>query len=157
MKTIKTLFWVIILAVLGILIYQNQDYFLATQSLTFDIKVYKWDLVHWVIPEIPNVAYFGICFSLSLILVGLKWIVTNFKANRKIKSLNSSINSKDEKIKSLENELHVFKNDPYLKKSIPASAEMDDTLPIETLVVDKDATLQVEKKTNDPDENSSTE
>ncbi len=87
MKTVKLLFWVIILAALAILFFQNESYFLAGQSLTFDIKIYKWDLFHYVIPELQNVAYFGICFGIGLFLAGFKWFVTQFKANRMIKKL----------------------------------------------------------------------
>jgi len=66
MKTFKYILWLIILGLLGILIYQNLDYFMTTVALKFDLKISTW---HWTIPELQNIVYFGICFFLGLIFL----------------------------------------------------------------------------------------
>ena len=74
MKTIKYLLWLIILVLLGILIYQNLEYFMTTVALKLDLKISTWS---WTIPEIQNIAYFAICFILGLILAGIKGFFQN--------------------------------------------------------------------------------
>ncbi|MCP4022672.1 MAG: hypothetical protein GY729_12585 [Desulfobacteraceae bacterium] len=118
MKTVKWAFWVIVLVALALLIYQNQGFFLAKQSLNYDLKISNWN---WATPEIQNVGYWGICFLIGYLLAGFKWMVTRFKANKAFKGLNASLNAKNEKIDDLINELNFYKNDPYMKK-VKASA-----------------------------------
>ncbi|MCK5348842.1 MAG: hypothetical protein KAJ25_05600, partial [Desulfobacula sp.] len=90
MKKIKYLLWLIILGLLGILIYQNLDYFMTTKALKFDLKIASWN---WTIPELQNIAYFGICFLLGFILIGTKGFVANFKLKKEIKTNNTTITS----------------------------------------------------------------
>ena len=119
MKTIKTLFWLIILSLLGTLIYQNQAYFMTMTTLDFDLKVAEWK---WTIPPIQNIAYFGICFLLGLILAGIKGLLAVFGLKKQIKSNNKINVSLQSEINSLKTELDVFKHDPYIKKEIENKA-----------------------------------
>lgn len=128
MKIIKTLFWLIILALIGTLVYQNQPYFLATPILTFDLKIPGWS---WTLPPLQNIAYFGICFVLGLILAGIKGLVAVFGLKRQIKKTNASIAGLQKEIESLKTELDVFKHDPYIKKEIENKAAFDGNLPEE--------------------------
>lgn len=126
MKTIKLLFWLIILALLGTLIYQNQDYFMAMTTLNLDLKIAGWA---WVIPPIQNIAYFGICFLLGLVLAGMKGLFSAFGLKKQIKSGNKTIASLQAEINSLKTELDVFKHDPYIKKEIENKADVAPKLP----------------------------
>jgi len=121
MKTIKLLFWLIILALLGTLMYQNQAYFMTPTALTIDLKIPGWS---WVIPPIQNVAYFGICFLLGLILAGIKGLLAVFYLRKQIKNGNKTIASLQTEINSLKTELDVFKHDPYIKKEIENRADV---------------------------------
>jgi len=112
MKTIKYLFWLIILVLLGILIYQNLDYFMAATALNYDLKVSTWQ---WTIPELPNIAYFGICFLLGFILAGFKGIVGKYRSNKEIKAKDITITTLNAEITTLKTELEVFQHDPYIK------------------------------------------
>ncbi len=115
MKTIKYLLLLIILGLLGILIYQNLDYFMTTVALKFDLKVASWN---WTIPELQNIAYFGICFLLGIILVGFKGFVTNFKLKKEIKTKNTAVTSLKEQVNTLKTQLEVFQHDPYIKNEL---------------------------------------
>ncbi len=126
MKTIKLLFWLIILALLGTLIYQNQDYFMAMTTLNLDLKIAGWA---WVIPPIQNIAYFGICFLLGLVLAGMKGLFSAFGLKKQINSGNKTIASLQAEINSLKTELDVFKHDPYIKKEIENKADVAPKLP----------------------------
>ncbi|RLC25632.1 MAG: hypothetical protein DRH93_01270 [Deltaproteobacteria bacterium] len=115
MKTIKYLLWLIILVLLGILIYQNLDYFMTTVALRFDLKVSSWN---WTIPELQNIVYFGICFLLGIILVGFKGFVTNFKLKKEIKTKDAALTSFKEQVNTLKTQLEVFQHDPYIKNEL---------------------------------------
>lgn len=122
MKTIKTLFWLIILALLGTLVYQNQSYFLATPLLNFDLKIPGWQ---WALPPLQNIAYFGICFVLGLILAGIKGLAAGFGFKKQIKKGNAALAALQKEKDALKAELDVFKNDPYIKKEIEHKAALD--------------------------------
>ncbi|MDA8133718.1 MAG: hypothetical protein M0T82_03770 [Desulfobacteraceae bacterium] len=136
MKTIKTLFWLIILALIGTLVYQNQPYFLTIPLLNFDLKVPGWS---WALPPLQNIAYFGICFVLGLILAGIKGLVAVFGLKRQLKKTNTSIAGLQKEIESLKTELDVFKHDPYIKKEIENKAALDGNLPENTPGLGSDA------------------
>jgi len=121
MKTIKYLFWLIILGLLGTLIYQNLDYFMTTTALTLDFKIGSW---HWTIPELQNIAYFGICFLLGLILSWFKVFLTKLKLKKEIKIKDASVTSLKEQINTLKTELEVFQHDPYIKNEDKEAIEL---------------------------------
>ena len=113
MKKIKYLLWLIILGLLGILIYQNLDYFMTTKALRFDLKIASWN---WTMPELQNIAYFGICFLLGLILTSAKWFMANLELKKEIKTKNAAIVSLEKQLNASMTELEVFQHDPYIKK-----------------------------------------
>ena len=84
-------------------------------ALNLDLKVTAW---HWTIPELPNIAYFGICFLLGLILAGLKGLPAKFRLKKDIKTKNATIASLNEQINTLKIDLDVFRHDPYIKKKL---------------------------------------
>ena len=122
MKKIKLLLWLIILGLLGTLIYQNLDYFMTTVALKFDLKVASWN---WTIPELQNIAYFGICFLSGLIIAGLKGFVVSFRLSKEIKAKNTTITSLKEQVNTLKTELEVFQHDPYIKKQLKEETVVD--------------------------------
>ncbi|MCP4670424.1 MAG: hypothetical protein GY857_03850 [Desulfobacula sp.] len=120
MKKIKYFLWLIILIALGILIYQNLDFFMAKQALKFDLKISSW---HWTIPELQNIAFFAICFFIGFIFAGYKWLMVNFKFKKEVKTKDAAIISFKEQLNALKAELDVFQHDPYIKKDLEEKTE----------------------------------
>jgi len=120
MKTIKTLFLLVILGLLSTLIYQNLDYFMAPSVLHIDFKVSTWQ---WTTPELPLIAYWGICFGLGLLITGMKGLVTAFRLGREIKNQDGRIDTLKQEIHSLKIKLDVFVHDPYIKKEMENHSE----------------------------------
>ncbi len=120
MKKIKYFLWLIILIALGILIYQNLDFFMAKQALKFDLKISSWS---WTVPELQNIIFFAICFFLGLIITGFKWLLLNFKFKKAFKTKDATIISLKEQLNALKTELDVFQHDPYIKKDIEEKAQ----------------------------------
>ena len=115
MKTIKFLFLLIILGLLGLLIYQNIDYFNTTRSLALDLKFNQWQ---WTAPPLPNWAFWGICFGLGLLITGLKGLVTAYGLGREIKKKEAEITELTTRNRDLQARLDVFIHDPYIKKGL---------------------------------------
>ncbi len=115
MKTIKTLFLLVILGLLGTLIYQNLDYFMAPSALHLDLKVSTWQ---WTIPALPLIAYWGICFGLGLLISGMKGLFTAFRLGREIKAQDKQTAALKQEINDLRSRLAVFTHDPYIKRDI---------------------------------------
>jgi len=125
MKTIKAIFLLVILGLLGTLIYQNLTYFMTPTVLHFDFKVSTW---HWSAPELPNITYWGICFGLGLLITGMKGLFTAFRLGREIKTQDNLIGTLRQEINDLKIKLEVFVHDPYIKKekktdSVEAAAQ----------------------------------
>ena len=113
MKTIKTLFLLIIIGLLSTLIYQNLDYFMAPYALHIDFKVSTWQ---WTIPALPLIAYWGICFGLGLLITGMKGLFTAFRLGREIKNQDKLMTTLKQEINDLKTKLDVFVHDPYIKR-----------------------------------------
>ncbi|MBA3010489.1 MAG: LapA family protein [Proteobacteria bacterium] len=119
MKAIKTLFLLIVLGLLGTLVYQNLDYFMTPSALNIDLKVSTW---HWTAPSLPNIAYWGICFGLGLLVTGVKGLFTAFRLGREIKAQEGLISKMKQEINDLKIRLDVFVHDPYIKQELKTIA-----------------------------------
>ncbi|MCG8564338.1 MAG: LapA family protein [Desulfobacterales bacterium] len=115
MKTIKILFFLVILGLLGLLYYQNTAYFLGHNALGLDLKISGWN---WHTPELPNYAWWGLCFGLGLLITGIKGMFTSFRLGREIKRKDADILTLREKQLDLQAKLDVFTHDPYIQKGI---------------------------------------
>lgn len=117
MKAIKFLVLLIILGLLGVLVYQNLEYFTTKQAFHIDLKREGWQ---WTIPELPNYAFWGIWFGLGLLITGMRGLATAFRLGREIKKKEAVILDLREEITELKVRLDVFIHDPYIKKRLAA-------------------------------------
>ena len=96
MKKIKLGFWLIIIVFLGLVIYQNQDFFRATRSLGLDLFV-----AQYYTPEITVGVLFLAAFLAGLLIAYIFGLLAQFRARKTIKNLNTTINSQIEMITAL--------------------------------------------------------
>ena len=106
MKKVKIIFWVIVIVFVGIVIFQNQDFFLDKQSL----KINLWLVADYQTPETPNAVFFIACLLLGLIIAYISGLFERFKFKRTIKMLNKSIDSQMQTISELNNKIESFQN-----------------------------------------------
>jgi hypothetical protein len=118
MKTIKFLILLIILGLVGLLIYQNIDYFTTGTILTLNLK-----FTGWTVPELPNWAFWGICLGLGLLITGIKGLITAFGLGRQIKKRDAQIAELAAQKADLQARLDVFIHDPYIKKALNEDPE----------------------------------
>jgi len=103
-KRVKIGIWAIIIGFLALLFHQNQDFFLASQSLGLNLYFNNFSL-----PEVVNLFLFLICFLAGLLFAAYFIFFDRFKLKKINKTLNTTINTHLEKISSLEKELETLK------------------------------------------------
>jgi len=103
-KRVKIGIWVIIIGFLALMVYQNQNFFLARQSLGLNLYFRNYSL-----PEVANVFLFFICFLAGLLFTVYFIFFDRFKLKKTNKTLNTTINTHLEKISLLEKELETLK------------------------------------------------
>lgn len=125
MKKVKAAVWVLIIAFVIVLIYQNQAFFLESkQSLSINLifATYKT-------PELQVVFFCG-AFALAGFLFGLYFLAAyGFKTKKKTKVLNAQLFEQTEKATSLEEELNTIKGQPAVEV-LPDTPPNNDTVVI---------------------------
>ena len=106
MKKVKIAFWILLIAFLLLLGFQNKAFFL--QKNAFGLNLYVTEA--YMSPEIYNGVLFGICFLAGLIIAYLFGLFDRFRFNKTIKQLNTDLESQRQQIESLTTELNAFKN-----------------------------------------------
>ncbi|KJR44069.1 hypothetical protein MCHI_000033 [Candidatus Magnetoovum chiemensis] len=114
MKKFKFTLGLLVIIFVALVIYQNRAYFFAKQALSLVIVPEKFQ---WTAPAIENVAYFGGCIIIGILIAGYIGLVSKFRSMKNIKQLNKTILSQTETIESLKSELETFKQNNYLEDS----------------------------------------
>jgi len=113
MKKVKLAIWVVIIAFVMILIYQNQELFLSAQSLKLDLLIAQYQS-----SEIKIVFLSFMFFAAGLLLGAYFILAYHLKIKKKVKALNAQVKSQVDQIIILENELKQSRPAPA-----PAPAE----------------------------------
>jgi len=105
MKKATLIIWVIIFGFVALVIFQNQAFFLAKNSLNLNLGV----LAPYHSPELPNAVLVLFFFFSGLIIAHLFSFSARFKAKRTIKKLNSAITTHDNEVSELKREIETLK------------------------------------------------
>ena len=116
MKKIKLGFWLLIIVFLALIIYQNQDFFRATRSLSLNLFI-----AQYFTPEIPIAVLFLAAFLAGLLIAYIFGLLAQFRARKTIKNLNTTINSQIEMITSLKQQ--TAQQAPVAATATAAAAE----------------------------------
>lgn len=125
MKKIKLLLVLIIVGLLGLIFYQNKEFFLAPHVLDLDLGFTKLDL-----PEIPHILYHLIFGIAGFLMVGFLWFLYFLRTRKKLKGLNAIIDSHIETIKSLKQQtnssqdVEISSLEPILEPILEPSLEV---------------------------------
>jgi predicted membrane protein len=105
MKKVKIGFWVILILFIGLVIFQNQNFFFNTKHhLNINLLFDKFHTPDWNLG-----VFFLICFIAGVFVSLFFAFLGKIKTNKLIKSLKQTINSKQEEIDTLKNELTAIK------------------------------------------------
>ena len=105
MNKFKLVLWIIILGIIALVIFQNQAFFLGSQSLSLDL---------WVVPEyqsapVPNAVIFLLTFLCGALLSYLFSVPERFRSRKAIKRLKAAEASRKEEIERLKKENAALK------------------------------------------------
>ncbi|MBU2522018.1 MAG: hypothetical protein KKD50_07300 [Proteobacteria bacterium] len=104
MRKFKIGFWAIIFGLVGIVIFQNQDFFMAKQSLGIDLIFTKYET-----PELHRAILFAGIFLTGFVISYIFTLIDRLKFRKVVKSLGAEIDSQNENITLLVNELESLK------------------------------------------------
>jgi hypothetical protein len=117
MRYAKLTLWLLILALLATVIYQNEDQFLNTaQSLRLNLKV----IPEVVSPSLPSAVFHLLFFVFGLLVAFAFDSLNRFRLRRAFKRLNVRIQSQEGEIHALKTELARLKGEPL---PLPPGAE----------------------------------
>jgi len=113
MKKVKLVVWMLIVAFVAVVIYQNKGFFWDTkQSLAVDLAFAKYQ-----VPEVQLLVIFGAFFAAGLLLGLYFLMVRGLKKKKKVKTLKTQVKEHSEKAAVLEEELRALRGDPVLPDS----------------------------------------
>jgi hypothetical protein len=104
MRKFKYGLWAIFIALIGLLVYQNQDFFLTKYSLGLDIGVYTNRT-----PEIFNLVIIAAFFFCGMLITYSASLFERYKARKTIKMLQSTIDASSDTIAVLKKEVDALK------------------------------------------------
>jgi uncharacterized membrane protein len=125
MKKVKYALWAVLLALVGIIIFQNQEYFFARQGFDVDL----WVTGPYQSPEAYNIVYFLGCFLIGFFLAYLMGLADKYRAKKTVKKLNATIDAQLEKLSSMKGDLEGRK--PKAPASTEAPKEAPPSAPAE--------------------------
>jgi uncharacterized integral membrane protein len=110
MKKVKLVVWMLIIALVAIVIYQNRDFFWdSKKSLAVDLAFAKYQ-----IPEVEHLIIFGAFFAAGFLL-GIYFLISRgLKKKKLVKALKAQVKEQTEKADTLEEELRALRGDPVL-------------------------------------------
>ncbi|MCJ7772125.1 MAG: LapA family protein [Desulfobacterales bacterium] len=108
MREFKTTFWVILLFLAVVFIYQNQNFFFqANQSFRINLIFTEYKS-----PEIPSALIFISCIFIGFFVAYLLSIPGRMTSRKKIKLLQKAVDSQLKEISSLNNKLNELNVGP---------------------------------------------
>jgi len=104
MKKVKVAFWILIAGFFGLLIYQNQEFFLSKHSLGINLIFTEGRS-----KEILNAVLFAIFFVAGWLIAYFFGLFDRFKASRTIKGLEQTIKSHHDTVAQMKKEVEALK------------------------------------------------
>jgi uncharacterized integral membrane protein len=121
MKKAKLLFWLLVILLVALVVYQNLDYFLTKKSLEINLYVAQYHT-----PALANGVLILGCFLIGFFIAYVISLSERFKARKAVKSMNATVESHLEQISALRHEIEVIKRGEPVAKSEPT--ETSETL-----------------------------
>mgnify|MGYP006283392331 FL=1 len=115
MKKVKIGLWLIAIAFLVLVGFQNKAFFL--QKHRFDLNL--WVTSPYETPEVYNAVLFVGCFLVGLVIAYLSGLFERYKTNKTIKQLTKTANERQAEVEQLKAEVQALKNVP--DETLPAA------------------------------------
>jgi len=104
MKNAKIAFWVILFAFIGLILFQNRDFYMSQHSLGIDLMFFNYHT-----PEVPNAILFLGFFFVGLIISYFFSLLERFNSRKTINSLSDSLRASEKILEALKAENDALK------------------------------------------------
>ena len=115
MKNVKIAFWVILFALIGLVLYQNREFYMSQHSLGIDLMFYKYQT-----PEVPNAILFLGFFFVGLLIAYFFSLLERFNSRKTIKNLSENLRASEKMLDTLKAENEGLKGE---RTAVPAAPE----------------------------------
>ncbi|MFP4650224.1 MAG: LapA family protein [Desulfobacterales bacterium] len=97
MKKLKYLLWLVVIGLVALAVYQNQDFFIEQRSFGIDLYFFEYNA-----PEMPTGVYYLAVFLIGLLISYFFTLRQKFRSRKTIRQLNEKIADDEKKIASLQ-------------------------------------------------------
>ena len=115
MKNVKIAFWVILFALIGLVLYQNREFYMSQHSLGIDLMFYKYQT-----PEVPNAILFLGFFFVGLLIAYFFSLLERFNSRKTIRNLSENLRASEKMLDTLKAENEGLKGE---RTAVPAAPE----------------------------------
>lgn len=115
MKKAKIAFYLLFIVFLGVIIYQNGDFFFAGRTLKVDLY-----LDQFTSPNLPTALWFVSFFLLGWLLAYLASLTDRFRARQECKKLQQKIQLQENDIAAMKKDVADLKSGPQVASTPPA-------------------------------------
>lgn len=100
MKKLKYAFWLLIMVLAAVVVFQNKGFFIVERS--FKLNLYFFE---YASPELPTAVYYFAVFLIGFLLCFFMSLSKKFKTRKTVRQLNEQLAAKDRRISELDSEL----------------------------------------------------
>jgi uncharacterized integral membrane protein len=148
MKKSMFAIWAIIVIFIGLVITQNQDFFLLDQSLRLNL----WVLGEYATPVVPTAVIFLVAFIAGLVISYLFNLPEKFRSKRTIKKLHAMSASSKDKASVKKDEVKELKENETKTPEAPEKGnEISDNSPADATIEQKPAASFENPKSEESD------
>lgn len=104
MKNFKVVLSVLIIVLIGLVIYQNKDFFLQKPDLSLNLFFFQYQTA-----KLNNAIIFAGCFLLGVLVSYFFSLSGRFRANKTIKNLSTTVDLQVQKISELTRQNEALK------------------------------------------------
>lgn len=115
MKNFKIAFWVILFAFIGLILYQNREFYMSQHSLGIDLMFFNYRT-----PEVPNAVLFLGFFFAGLLISYFFSLLERFNSRKVNKNLTESLGTCEKMLDALKAENEGLKG---TGEDVPAPPE----------------------------------
>lgn len=118
MKKVKFAFWIVVFGFVGLVIFQNRDFFMSESRLMLNLGFYYYET-----PFLANAIFFVALFLVGILISYFLGLFKHFKDANTIKTLKAKEASLVETVSALEKQLSTQKVSAESLAAVPAEDE----------------------------------
>jgi hypothetical protein len=113
MKKVKIAFWIIVFGFVGLVIFQNKDFFMSESRLVLNLGFFYYET-----PFLANAIFFVAFFLVGILISYFLSLFKQFKDTKTIKALKAKESSLVEAVASLERKLKAQQAAEEIPKAV---------------------------------------